>query len=60
MVHAAGWVHLRRVLAGDVGQLRARDDVEVVVGRVPAGVALGPDGGAWEVYVSGGKSGMDV
>lgn len=46
VVHAAGRVDLGRELAGHVGQLRAGQDVEVVVGRVAAGVAFGADGGA--------------
>lgn len=55
MVHAARRVHLRRVLARHVGELRARDDVEVVVGRVTARVALCSDGGACgSLHVSGG------
>lgn len=46
VVHAAGRVHLGLVLAGHVGHLRAREDVEVVVGRVAAGMALGADSSA--------------
>lgn len=47
VVHAAGRVDLRLVLAGHVGELRAGEDVEVVVGGVPAGVAFCADGGAY-------------
>jgi len=46
VVHAALGVHLRLVGAGGVGQLGASQDVEVVVSRVPAGVALGTNGRA--------------
>lgn len=42
----SGRVDLGLVLAGDVGGLSAGEDVEVVVGRVSASVALGSDGGA--------------
>ncbi|KAK1247878.1 hypothetical protein MKX07_000766 [Trichoderma sp. CBMAI-0711] len=47
VVHAAGRVDLWLVLAGDVGELRAGEDVEVVVGGVAAGVAFCADGGAY-------------
>ena len=46
VVHAAGGIHLGFVLAGHVGDLRAGQDVEVVVGRVAACVALCADGRA--------------
>jgi hypothetical protein len=46
VVDAAGRVHLGLVRAGDVGKLGAAEDVEVVVGRVAARVALGADRGA--------------
>lgn len=46
VVDAAGRIHLGLVRAGDVGQLGAAEDVEVVVGRVAARVALGADRGA--------------
>ena len=46
VVHGAGRVDLGLELAGDVGQLGAGQDVEVVVGGVAAGVAFGADGGA--------------
>jgi hypothetical protein len=45
VVHAARRVDLGLVLARRVGELGAREDVEVVVGRVPARVALGSDCG---------------
>lgn len=51
VVHAAGRVDLGLVLAGDVGELRAGEDVEVVVGGVAAGVAFCADGGACSVLV---------
>ena len=53
VVYAAGRVHLGLVLSGDVGRLYAREDVEVVVGRVAARVALGADGGAEDDEVLG-------
>lgn len=46
VVDGAGGVDLGLEVAGGVGELRAREDVEVVVGRVAARVALGADGGA--------------
>ncbi|KUI60282.1 hypothetical protein VP1G_11136 [Cytospora mali] len=46
VVHAALRVDLGLVLAGRVGQLLPVQDVEVVVGRVAARVALCADGGA--------------
>lgn len=46
VVHAAGRVDFRLVLAGHVGHLRAGQDVEVVVGGVAAAVAFCADGGA--------------
>lgn len=45
-VHAAGRVHLGLELARHERVLRARQDVEVVVGSVAPAVALGADGGA--------------
>ena len=53
VVHGAGRVDLGLELAGDVGQLGAGQDVEVVVGGVAAGVALGADGGAEDDQVLG-------
>lgn len=53
VVDGAWRVHLGRVLAGDVGELGARQDVEIVVGRVTAGVALGADGCAEDDEVFG-------
>lgn len=53
MVHRAGRVDLGRVFAGDIGLLDTREDVEVVVGRVAASVALGADGGAKDDEVLG-------
>ncbi len=53
-MHAARRVHLGLVRAGRVGQLHARQDVEEVVGRVAARVALGADGGAWRLVGQGG------
>lgn len=53
MVDGTRRVDLRRVLAGDVGGLRARQDVEVVIGRVPARVAFGADGRAEDDEVFG-------
>lgn len=55
VVHAALRVHLRLVLARHVGHLRARQDVEVVVGRVPARVALCADGGACGIVLVTGS-----
>lgn len=46
VVHGAGRVDLGLVLAGDVRLLDASKNVEVVVGGVAAGVALGADGSA--------------
>ena len=43
----SGRVDFRFEGAGQVGRLRALDDVEVVVGGVAAGVAFGADGAAW-------------
>lgn len=45
MVHGTGGVPLRLEGSGDVGELLAVQDVEVVVGGVATGVALGADGG---------------
>jgi hypothetical protein len=53
VVDAALGVDLGLVLAGRVGELGAREDVEVVVGRVAARVALGADGGAEDDQVLG-------
>lgn len=46
VVHATGRVDLGLELSGDVGELGALEDVEVVIGGVAAGVAFGSDGGA--------------
>lgn len=43
---AALRVDLGLILAGHVGGLGAREDVEVVIGRVAACVSLGANGGA--------------
>jgi hypothetical protein len=48
VVHATGRVDFRLELAGNVGQLGTLEDVEVVIGGMAAGVALGTDGGSWE------------
>lgn len=53
MVDAALGVDLGLVLAGDVGELGADEDVEVVVGRMAARVALGADGGAEDDEILG-------
>lgn len=42
-MHATGRIHLGLVAARSVGKLRAREDVEVVVGRVSTSVALSSD-----------------
>ena len=55
VVHASGRVDLRLELAGDVGELGALEDVEVVIGGVAASVALGSDGGAWRANIRRGK-----
>jgi hypothetical protein len=46
VVHAALRIHFGLVRPRRVRQLRARQDVEVVVGCVPPRVALGADGGS--------------
>ena len=48
-----GRVDLRLVFPRHVGRLGPRQDVEVVVGCVPARVALGADGGAEDDEVLG-------
>lgn len=53
VVDGALGVDLGLVLAGDVGELGAVEDVEVVVGGVAARVALGSDGGAEDDEVLG-------
>lgn len=53
VVHGAGRVDLGRVLAGHVRLLDAREDVEVVVGGVAAGVALGANGSAEDDEILG-------
>lgn len=53
VVHGAGRVDFGLELAGDVGELCAGQDVEVVVGGVAAGVAFGADGGAEDDEVFG-------
>ena len=53
MVHRAGRVDFGFEGAGDVSELRAGQDVEVVVGGVAAGVAFGADGGAEDDKVFG-------
>lgn len=53
VVHGAGRVDLGLVLAGHVGQLGTGQDVEVIVGGVTAGVALGSDGGSEDDQVLG-------
>lgn len=52
VVHAAGGIHLGFVRAGHVGDLRAGQDVEVVVGCVAAGVALCANGRALGISIS--------
>lgn len=47
-MHATGGVDLGLELAGNIGELGTLEDVEVVVGGVAAGVALGADGGTCE------------
>jgi hypothetical protein len=51
VVHAARVVDLGLVLAGDVGELCAGKDVEVIVGCVAAGVALCADRGSWFTWL---------
>lgn len=46
VVHAALRVHLRLKRSWRIGQLRALQDVEIVISGVAAGVSLGTDGGA--------------
>lgn len=53
VVDAALGVDLGFVLAGDVGELGAREDVEVVVGGMASRVALGADGGTEDDEVLG-------
>lgn len=53
VVDGARGVHLRLVLAGNVGLLDAGQDVEVVIGSVAPSVALGADGGAEDDEVLG-------
>lgn len=53
VVHGAGRVDFGLESAGDVGELGAGQDVEVVVGGVAAGVAFGADGGAEDDEVFG-------
>lgn len=53
VVHRAGRVGLGLVGARYVGELRAVQDVEVVVGGVPTGVALSADGSAEDDQVLG-------
>lgn len=53
VVHGTGGVSLSLVGAGHVGELRAVQDVEVVVRGVAAGVALGADGSAEDDEVLG-------
>lgn len=53
VVHGAGGEDLGHVLARRVRPLLAGEDVEVVVGRVPARVALCADGGAEDDEVFG-------
>lgn len=45
VVHATLRVHLGLILARYIGGLGAEQNVEVVIGGVTAGVALGADGG---------------
>lgn len=53
VVNGAGRVDLGLVLAGNIGKLGAGQDVEVVIGRVDAGVALGANSGAEDDEVLG-------
>lgn len=46
VVDITGAVDLGLVLSGDVGELGSGEDMEIVVSRVAAGVALGADGAA--------------
>jgi hypothetical protein len=46
VVHASLRVHLGFVRAGDVGELGALENVEIVVGGVTASVSFGADGGS--------------
>jgi len=46
VVHRSCRVDLRLKGAGDVGELRASQNVEVIVGSVAPGVAFGADGSA--------------
>jgi hypothetical protein len=46
VMHRSCRVDLRLKCAGDIGQLRAGQNVEVIVGGVAAGVAFGADGSA--------------
>lgn len=52
VVHAALGIHLGFVFAGGVSELRAGQDVEVVVGGVAAGVAFGADRGSYGMLES--------
>ena len=54
-MHASGRVDFRLELAGDVGELGALEDVEVVIGGVAARVAFSADSGAWRVNVRSAK-----
>jgi hypothetical protein len=53
VVHGARAVDFRLEGARREGQLRAREDVEVVVGGVAAGVAFGAEGRAEDDEVFG-------
>lgn len=53
MVDGTGGVNLRLEGTGDVGQLGTGQDVEVVVGSVATGVALGTDGSSEDDQVLG-------
>lgn len=70
MVHRALRIDLGLVGSGDIGELGALEDVEIVVGRVTTGVTFCADGGAeddqvfgdtywnWLVMVIQGRAGL--
>lgn len=58
VVHAALRIHLGLILARRVGELGARQDVEVIIGRVASGVAFGTNGRAEDDQVLGDACGL--